>query len=158
MGKLNNFDKIKFKPFELRHGNLKVTNFYLNADGKKQSLQSHLGDPKYSHWEILGIESNVYYGREQEFREKGYVDSFGGSFLQGDGHSIQKSFFTNPEVCYVIASWRNINHDEKSPDLQFVGRRPFDLSVVEQQTFMILAKSGQEELEKQLNSFDEDEY
>jgi hypothetical protein len=30
--------------------------------------------------------------------------------------------------------------------------------VVEQQTFMILAKAGQEELEKQLNSFDEDEY
>jgi hypothetical protein len=158
MGKLRNFDKIKFKPFGVRHDNLKVTNFYADKDGKKHSLQSHLGCPKYSHWEILGIQPNVYYGREQEFRENGYVDSFGGEFLQGGGHSIQKSFFDSPETHYVIASWTNIDHDEKSPDLKFVGSRPLDLAIKDQRTFMILAKIGQQELEKQLGDFNEDDF
>ena len=158
MGRLRNFKKIKFEPFMVRKGNLIVTNHYVDEKGKKQSLQSHLGGPKYSYWEIKRIEQNEYFGKEQEYRELGYEDSFGGEFLTNGKHSIQKSFFTNPEIHYVIASWSNIDHDEKCPDLKFVGNRPFDMSVEDQRTFMILAKLGQEELERQLYDFNEDDF
>lgn len=158
MGKLRNFDKIKFTPFMIRKGNIMVANYYIDDKGHKKSLQSHLGAPKYSFWEIIGIEQNPYYGREEEYRQKGYEDSFGGDFLQCNGHSIQKTFFDKPESHYMLACWRDIDHDEKSPDLEFVGRRPFDLSFEDQQTFMILAKVGQDELERQLQQFNEDEY
>jgi hypothetical protein len=142
----------------IRKGNVMVTNYYLDEKGNKKTLQSHLGGPKYGFWEIVGIEQNPYYGREEEYRQKGYVDSFGGDFLQHNGHSIQKTFFDKPETHYMLARWENIDHDEKTPDLRFVGSRPFDLLVEDQQTFMILAKIGQEEIENQLRSFNEDDY
>ena len=142
----------------IRKGNLVVSNFYLDDAGKKKSLQSHLGGPKYSHWEISAIEQNPYYGKEAEYREMGYTDSFGGDFLTKNNTSIQKSFFISPESKYMLAHWENIDHDEKSPDLRFVGARPFDLSVEDQRSFMILAKIGQEELENQLNEFNENEF
>jgi hypothetical protein len=157
MGKLNNFRKIKFKPFMIRKGNIMVSNYYEDERGKRHSRQSHLSGPKYGYWEILGIEQNPYYGKEDEYRQMGYEDSFGGDFLRKDGHSIQKTFFTRPESKYMLAHWINLDHDEKTPDLIFVGSRPFDLEVEDQRTFMILAKAGQEELEKQLREFDEDE-
>jgi hypothetical protein len=158
MGRLRNFNKIKFKPFMIRKGNIMVTNYYLNEKGQKQSLQSHLGGPKYGFWEIVRIEQNPYYGKEEEYRQKGYEDSFGGDFLRKDGYSIQKTFFNKPESHYMIACWENIDHDEKTPDLRFVGNRPFDLDVEDQRTFMILAKVGQEELMNQLREFNEDDY
>ena len=142
----------------IRKGNLMVTNYWIDEKGKKQSLQSHLGDPKYSHWEIKRIEQNEYFGKEQEYREMGYEDSFGGDFLTNGTRSIQKSFFTDPEMHFVIARWTSIDHDEKSPDLQYVGNRPFNMSVEDQRTFMVLAKLGQEELERQLYDFNEDEF
>ena len=62
----------------------------------------------------------------------------------------------NSESSYVLAYWVNINHDEKRPDLKFVGGRPFDLTKEEMVDFMDLAKCGQQEIEKILNDFDED--
>jgi hypothetical protein len=69
------------------------------------------------------------------------------------------SAFTNlPETCYMLACWRNMDHDEKSPDLEFVGSRPFDLTEEEQSIFMKLAKQGQEHIEEILRNFNEEDY
>jgi hypothetical protein len=159
MGKIYNFHKIKFEPFEHREGNIKVTNFYLDPiTKKKKTLQSHLPYPPFSFFEILYIQPNIYYGKEEEMMKDGYTWSWGGSFLQKDGHSIDKSCFINPESAYMLANWDDVDHDEKTPDLKFVGSRPMELSDEEQIIFMRLAKIGQVEIERQLRAFDEDEY
>lgn len=158
MGKLRNFKKIKWKPFQLREGNISVTNYWTNKEGKKSPVQSHLNHPKYSFFEILKWEPNPYYGKLQEYLDNGWEESFGGDFLQKNRTSITISFFTNsPKHCYMLASWTNMDHDEKSPDLKFVGSRPMDLSTEEQVVFMKLAKEGQEHIQKVLLKFNEDE-
>lgn len=160
MGKLRNFEKIKWKPFQIREGNISVTNYWTGKDGKKKPTQSHLDIPRYSFFEIVKWEKNDYYGKLQEYLDNGWEISFGGEFLRkiGGGHSISLSAFTHsPEICYMLACWRNMDHDEKSPDLEFVGSRPMDLSTEEQAVFMKLAKVGQDHIENVLHKFDEDE-
>jgi len=159
MGKLRNFDKIKWKPFQVREGNISVTNYWTNKEGKKCPVQSHLDIPRYSFFEILKWEPNHYYGKLQEYINDGWEIGFSGDFLQKNHTSIQLSFFTHsPESCYMLAMWKNMDHDEKSPDLEFVGSRPFDLTPEEQLVFMKLAKEGQAHIEKVLHKFNEDEY
>jgi len=159
MGKIRNFEKIKWKPFQVREGNISVTNYWTDKDGKKCPVQSHLDIPRFSFFEILKWEPNHYYGKLQEYLDKGWVISFGGEFLQKSNTSIALSFFIgNPESCFMLASWENMNHDEKSPDLKFVGCRPMDLTEEEQMIFMKLAKSGQEHIEEVLNNFNEEDY
>ena len=158
MGKLRNFEKIKWKPFQVREGNISVTNYWTDKEGKKCPVQSHLDIPRYSFFEILKWEPNGYYGKLQEYLDNGWEVSFGGEFLQTDRTSISLSLFTHsPESCYMLASWTNMDHDEKSPDLKFVGSRPMDLSPEERAVFMKLAKEGQEHIEKVLHKFNEDE-
>jgi hypothetical protein len=159
MGKLRNFNKIKWKPFEIREGNISVRNFYLNKEGKKTPTQSHLDLPRYSFFEILKWEPNPYYGKLKEYLDSGYELSFGGEFIRnGHGHHIDITFFTRGvESCYMLAHWENMNHDEKTPDLIFTGSRPFDLSSEEQIIFMKLAKECQEHIEEVLKNFNEDE-
>jgi len=151
MGKLYNFDKIKWKPFQHRIGNISVTNFWIDERGNKKPLQSHLDHPKYSFFELVKWEANNYYGKLQEYLDDDWVVSFGGEFLQKGGTSISLSFFTrSPESCYMLAMWTKLDHDECSPDLKFVGSRPMDLSKDEQATFMELATLGQKHIEKVL--------
>jgi hypothetical protein len=158
MGRIRNFEKIKWKPFQIREGNISVTNYWTNKEGKKRPVQSHLDIPKYSFFEILKWEPNVYYGKLQEYLDNGWQISFGGEFLQRGHTSISLSFFTHsPESCYMLASWTNMDHDEKSPDLKFVGSRPMDLSTEEHSIFMKLAKEGQTHIQNVLNKFNEDE-
>jgi len=57
----------------------------------------------------------------------------------------------------MLASWTNMDHDEKSPDLVFVGSRPLDLTEEEQLVFMKLAKEGQAHIQNVLHKFNEDE-
>jgi hypothetical protein len=161
MGKLRNFKKIKWKPFQVREGSISVTNCWVDKDGKKKPVQSHLDIPRFSFFEIMKWQENKYYGKLQEYLDNGWEISFGGEFLQkiGGGHSISLSAFTHsPETCYMLACWRDMDHDEKSPDLEFVGSRPFDLTEEEQVIFMRLAKQGQEHIQKVLEEFNEEEY
>jgi len=158
MGRLRHFEKIKWKPFQMRIENICVTNYYIDDKSRKCSMQSHLKKPNFSFFEIVKWEANPYFGMEESYRDAGYEDSFGGDFLQKDGHSIQKFFFIKNESCYMIAHWEDIDHDEKIPDLKFVGSRPFELDDDERETFMLLAKIGQEHIQKVLNNFNEEEY
>ena len=158
MGKLRNFKKIKWKPFQSRIDDICVTNYYINDKGRKCSLQSHLDYPKFSFFEIVKYEANPRFGKEDEYREAGYKDSFGGYYLTKENASIQKSMFLNAESRYMLANWENMDRDEKTPDLQFCGSRPLDLDAHEQFLFMQLAKEGQEHIQKVLNNFNEEEY
>lgn len=58
----------------------------------------------------------------------------------------------------MIASWGNMDHDEKTPDLKFVGSRPLEIDEEEWSTFLRIAKAGQTEIERQLNNFNEEDY
>ena len=159
MGRLRNFEKLKWKPFQLREGSISITNYWTDKEGKKCPVQSHLDIPRYSFFEILKWEPNEYYCNLQEYLDAGWEISFGGEFLQKSNTSISLSFFTgNPESCYMLASWDNMDHDEKSPDLKFVGSRPMNLTEEEQAIFMKLAKAGQEHIEKALNKFNEEDH
>ena len=159
MGRLRNFDKLKWKPFQLREGSISVTNYWTDEDGKKCPMQSHLDIPRFSFFEIIKWEPNQYYGKLQEYLDNGWTVSFGGEFLQKDHTSISLSFFTkSPESCFMLASWENMDHDEKSPDLKFVGSRPIDLNEEEQAIFMNIVKVGQKHIEKCLNKFNEEDY
>jgi hypothetical protein len=149
MGTIRNFDKIKFRPFSLRVGNLKVTNFY-TEDGMIKSF-SNYNDNEFAHYSISKIEVNPHFGKESEY----ILD---GEFYQKDKDSISKihkNCFKNPESSYVLAYWIDINDDEKTPDLKFVGGRPFELTKEEMNDFMDLAKCGQQEIENILKNFDE---
>lgn len=157
MGKLRNFKKIKWKPYQTRVENICVTNYYIDDKGRKCSMQSHLKNPKFSFFEIIKWEANPYFGEEESYRKKGYEDSFGGDYLQKGNTSIQLSIFKHKESCYMIAHWEDMDHDEKTPGLKCVGSRPFELDSHEQLIFMQLAKAGQEHIQKVLNDFDEDE-
>jgi hypothetical protein len=150
MGKIRNFEKMQFMPFKKRIGNLSVTNFYLDEDGVPKSVQSHLANPPFSYFEILKHEPNPYYGREEDYILEGDY------YLPKTGHSykIHKSCFVHPESAFMVAHWEDINHDECTPDLKFVGRRPFDLSPEEREAFWELTKLGQEHLENILAEFE----
>ena len=158
MGRLRNFDKIKFLPYKVRVGDIAVTNFYINGKGVPKPLQDHLKYNPFSFFEILKYEKNTYYGREQEYLDNGYEESFGGDFLQKDHHSIQRTFFKKEESAYMLAHWDRMDHDEKIPDLSFCGNRPFDLSPEDQVIFMQLAKECQEYIQSILNEFNEEDY
>jgi len=152
MGNIHNFKKFKFKPFKMRIGNIAVTNFY-EEDGKKKSVQGHLKRPKFSFFEIVKFEKNQFFGKEYEYEMAHDPDYY----RQKNGFGlIHKSCFKNPETMYMIASWDNIDHDELTPDLRFVGNRVFDLNSEEQLIFMQLAKIGQEEIQRQLEKNLED--
>ncbi len=156
MGKIRNFEKIKWEPFQIREGNICVSNHYINRDGEKIPMQSHLDIPRFSFFEIAKYQPNHYFGKLQEYLDDVWSISDGGTFLKKEQINIQLSFFTSiPETCYMLASWKNIDHDERVPDLQFVGSRPLELDAEEQILFMKLAKEGQKHIESVLDNFDE---
>lgn len=149
MGKIHNFEKYKFEPFILRIGDLAVTNFFLDEKKRKISAQGHLAKPNFSYFEILKYQPNSYFGREDDYD----ISQEDGDYYQpknSRGINIHKSCFASSETAYMIASWNNINHDEMTPDLEFVGGRVFDLPDEEVSIFMNIAKIGQEEIERQL--------
>lgn len=96
-------------------------------------------------YEIIKWSTNPYYGKEEEYRKKGYIDNFGGSWLQKDGHSIDKYFFLNPESCYVLAF---IEKGSEEWELKSVGERLLDLTPDEWIEFGEVYKLGQNKLNK----------
>lgn len=87
-------------------------------------------------YEIIMWKENPMYGKEKEYRDRGYVDSFSGDFLRSPlgGHQVQKSLFASKESCYTIATL-HLNHKEPDIDLKSVGSRLLDLSKEEQADF-----------------------
>jgi hypothetical protein len=149
MGKIRDYSKIRFKPFEIRKGNIKATNYYSDGD-KKLPLQTHLKLPKFSFFEIVYVEKNPYFGNEAN-----YVESWGGMFYENPETrvSLDKSLFKYPETCYMLAHWEKMNHDEFIPELVFCGDRPLRLSPIEQMNFMDIALATQEYITDKLEKF-----
>jgi hypothetical protein len=151
MGTIYNFDKIQILPFKKRIADIAVTNFYMDGDVPKP-VQSHLDIPPFSYFEIVKYQPNSYYGNEDKYEwENDYALLFLGE--PGGYVRIHKSCFESPETMYVLASWKNINDDKCSPDLQFVGSRPFELSENEQEWFWELARIGQSHISVLLEEF-----
>jgi hypothetical protein len=96
-------------------------------------------------YEIVKWYPNIHFGKEEEYKKDGYVDSFGGEFLRKDGHEIHKSFFISPESCYVIAF---IEKGKESWELRSVGERLLGLTPEEQQHFFTAYTLGQNKLNK----------
>lgn len=152
MGRLKNFDQIKWMPFKKRIGNIEVSNFYIDENGIPKPNQSHI-TKNFNYFSIDKIYPNEYYGKESEY-------TFDGNFYISSKSSfkISPSCFKNPESKFMLARWVDMDHDEKSPDLRFVGRRPIELTDEESKDFWNCVKIGQEHIESVLNGFDENEY
>lgn len=90
---------------------------------------------KYNHvhkdrevmYELILWTPNTYYGREKEYRDLGWTDSFGGNFLRNEsGSSIPISAFELKETCIVVA-WLKLNRSEPDVYLESVGSRILEL-------------------------------
>lgn len=151
MGRISGFDKIVFKPFSMRIGNIEATN-YVNVEGVIKPMQSHL-NKNFSFFEIIKWEPNPYFGKQDEYE----LDGFGETWKRKDGTSsvglVGESFFTKTESCYMLAHFADLNHDEVCPELRFCGGRPFDLSIEEMRDFMQAAKACYENIQGQIQEF-----
>lgn len=96
-------------------------------------------------YEIVKLENNPYFGKEEEYRKDGYIDSFGGDYLQKENKSIQKLCFMYPESSYVIAF---IEKGKESWELRSVGERMLDLTPEEWVEFHQVYTLGQTKLNK----------
>jgi hypothetical protein len=147
MGKNRNFELIKWIPFKKRLGNIMLTNFFLDKDGIPKSAQMHLKIPPFSFFEIVKCQPNQYYGKLDEYLKNGWAEDLNGNLIRKDNIGIQKDCFLNEETNFMLARWNGIDHDELTPDLEFVGNRPFELTDEEQKHFWELAKIGQKHIE-----------
>ena len=150
MGRTINIDKIIWNPFKKRIGDIGIRNFYMDED-----IPKPVGLRKtFNHFEVVKYSPNPYYGREGEYE----WDEHSQVYRVNNSHSINPSCFKNPETCYVLAYWVDIDHDERTPDLKFVGSRPMELNESELKAFWDCVKIGQKHIEDVLDKFDEDEY
>lgn len=150
MGKLKYFDKIEFTPFKYRVGNIEVRNFIIGDDGNITTLNSQ-NYKNLSHYEIVKWSKNNYFGNENNYE---LVGGFYREKNNKNSISVHPSCFKNPETCYTLAYWVNMDHDECYPDLKFVGARPFDLNETETLVFMNLAKATQIRMNNELENGD----
>lgn len=102
---------------------------------------------KQKFYEIIKWEPCRYYGKLDEYLNNGYKESFGGSMIQKDNHSISKSFFDIPETCYTIST---IEQNNEGWYLKTVLDRFCTLTDVEQMKFIGLYILADQKLNKHL--------
>ena len=153
MGKIKDFNKIEFTPFSYRIGDLEARNFYTNrTTGDQWGFD---GKQKLSTYQIVKWRKNEYFGNEKDYILRG--DYYQKKSDSNWSHKLHKSCFESPETCLVIAQWVDMDNDERKPNLEFVGSRPFDLeSQTEMLVFMELAKATQYRIQSELRSFNTD--
>jgi hypothetical protein len=76
-------------------------------------------------YEIVKWQPNVYFGKEQEYIDNGWVLSDG--FYRLNNTNIQATCFENPETCYTIATL-HYDKGEGCCDMKTVGPRLLDLN------------------------------
>ena len=113
-----------------------------NIEGRKYTTKL-----KETFYEIVAWSPNVYFGKEQEYLDNGYEESFGAEFLTKNGHSISKSFFKSPEQCYVIAHLE-LNKREPDVNLKSIGSRLLDLTNDELDDFLLLYRTMNKKIMK----------
>lgn len=116
----------KFKPFSHRIGNIAVTNHWVDDDGKKISMQSHL-TKLFNYFEIVKYEVNPRFGKESEYERTLYGYKKAGEFGSWD-----ESCFKHKETCYALAFFRNVYNDD-SLNVESVGLRPWQLNTEEEE-------------------------
>lgn len=100
---------------------------------------------KNNPYEFLCWQINPYFGKLQEYINNGYEESFGGDFLTKEKLSIQKSYFTYPESCYVIA-W--MKRDKEGYYMETVGSRLLEISEEELKLFFDIYRKADKKLNK----------
>lgn len=98
---------------------------------------------KKKFYEIIKWQDNPYYGKEQEYLNRGYIESFGGDYLTDGIKSISKSTFNIEESAYVIAF---VERDSESWYLKTVGNRMLELNNDELNDFIQVYRNGNKKL------------
>jgi hypothetical protein len=154
MSRIRNFKHFRFSPFNKRIGGLKVTNYYLDDDGTVHPF--YLDEVPFADFKILKVEPNQYYGKEAQYK----LDEESGFYYTDTlGAKISPTLFKNRESSYVVAYFKNINHDEVSPKLEVLCDRLFELTQQEQLDFLELTTHAYqfifEQLSKNFEEYDD---
>ena len=96
-------------------------------------------------YEIVKLEPNPYYNKEEEYRDNGYIETYGEYSLQKGNHIIDKTLFKNPESCYVLA-W--LKKSEYGFVLESIMDRLTKLSTEEWNSFIEVYTTGNTFLNK----------
>jgi len=96
-------------------------------------------------YEIIKWETNIYFGKKQEYLENGYKPNFEGRGLTKNNHTIDLKFFDNPQFCFTIAF---IEKGKESWELRSVGERLLELTPEEWTDFLKVYTLGQAKLNK----------
>lgn len=102
-------------------------------------------------YEIIKWFDNPKYGKYNDYLNDGYIESFGGDFLEKDHIHISKSLFELPEICYVV-SFIKFNKKEPCYYLESVGDRLLDLSEGEINDFWDVYNKSNKWLSKKLEN------
>lgn len=145
MGKNRHFSKIHFLPYKERIGNISVSNFWMDENVVPRSYQTHSDKEPFSYFSIDKHYPNSYYGKESEYQWDEVKQTYKSKEYNG---WISPSCFVSPESRFTLAAWTNMDHDELTPDLKYIGNRPFELNEEELKAFMELARRGQEHIQK----------
>ena len=107
-------------------------------------------------YEIVKWQPNSYYGKEQEYVDKGW--EVGEEFYRLNNTSIHKNIFMNPESCYTVATLR-YDDGEGCCDMETVGPRLLQLSKPERDDFFAVYEYAEDRIrDEALNKKEEDEY
>lgn len=94
-------------------------------------------------YEIVKWYPNIYFGKEEDYKKEGYIDTK--DFLQKGGINISKLAFTLPQTCIVIAF---IEKGSEDWGLKSVGERLLELTPEEWEDFHQIYTLGQSKLNK----------
>jgi len=107
-------------------------------------------------YEIVKWYPNSYYGKEQEYVDKGW--KVGEDFYRLNNTSIHKNCFKNPESCYTVATLQ-YDDDERCCDMQTIGPRLLQLSKPERDDFFAVYEYAEDRIrEEELNKKEEVEF
>jgi hypothetical protein len=98
---------------------------------------------KKTSYQIVKYQNNPYYNKEQEYLNRGYIETSDGYYLTDGIRSISKLIFNTEETCYVIAF---IERDSESWYLKTIGNRLLELNNDELNDFMQVYRNGNKKL------------
>jgi hypothetical protein len=106
-------------------------------------------------FEIVKWQPNCYYGKQEEYINKGWILD-GGFFRNVSSNtSIQASIFDRPESCYTVATL-HYDADEYCCDMTTVGARLLDLDATDRNDFFEVYEISEKKIreEETLNTED----
>jgi hypothetical protein len=140
---------INLTPFNIRINDIELRSYkQIKVKGQKPH-KTNIG------FEIVKWETNLYYGKENDYRppNEEYPDSYRSK--TSDLIFISTSCFKNPQSCYVIYFFEDLDDDDHIC-LRSVGDRPYTLNKEDRKILNKIIKIGFKQLIKQLNNIEHD--